>query len=587
MEFGNEEMALTIRNSGEHTRNMAAINFVYPSVLELFGGHVIKGGTESRALLAWFLENYYRLDEEEIYLCVCDGHGDKGIDGIYVNEQLRQIDVFQSTVVKANKHSFGDGKIKQFRGAVDQLSTVENATRTISLANAEVQAIAKRTNLIPHISEGFQIRGVFVNNGKADASAKSYEKTQPLITIYDELRLRKEFVAIDKTDPISTPSTFDISGTPTLPWSIGKDVEMVIAPILASELVTLTGIENGELFAWNVRQFLGKKTTVNASVSKSIGQAAEHKYFPAFHNGVTILCKTISSTKDSIKISGHAVVNGCQSITSLYENRKHITSDLRILTKFIQVEHDSELASRITDHTNNQNGITARDLQSNSLVQTRLQSEIHGKYPTFRYRIKRGEHPGWSKTHVVIENELLARIILAFDLNRPESWSQNYKLFDDLHAQIFGRKEVNADRAIFLYEMYLEVMEKIKTLDDQLFASFTLTRWLVLHLLREALLTDKDGKSLYQNPSSFLQQKNGRERVRQCVADTIQTIVRLLDGAVTRRKDNPEHFFNYKDELKSKDFVVKLTAEIIPQYRVMIDGKIAKSFSEKWKESTA
>jgi hypothetical protein len=332
---------------------------------------------------------------------------------------------------------------------------------------------------------------------------------------------------------------------------------MVIAPILASELVALTGIVNGELFAWNVRQFLGRKTAVNASVAKSIEQASEHKYFPAFHNGVTILCKTLTASKDNIKISGYAVVNGCQSITSLYDNRSHITSDLRILTKFIQVAHDSDLATRITDHTNNQNGITARDLQSNSLVQTRLQSEIHRKYPTFCYRIKRGEHPEWSKTHTVIENELLARIILAFDLNRPESWSQNYKLFDDLHAQIFGRKEVNADRSIFLFEMYASVLDKLKLLDDQLFANFTLTRWLVLHLLREALLTDKEGRKLYENPATFFQQKNGRGRVLQCVSDVAQTIVRLLDGAVTRlKKNNPEHFFDYKDELKSKEFIM-------------------------------
>jgi hypothetical protein len=60
----------------------------YPAILRLFGAHMVKERTESRALLAWFLENYYRLDEMEVGECICDGRYDKGIDGIYVNDQL-------------------------------------------------------------------------------------------------------------------------------------------------------------------------------------------------------------------------------------------------------------------------------------------------------------------------------------------------------------------------------------------------------------------------------------------------------------------------------------------------------------------
>jgi len=260
------------------------------------------------------------------------------------------------------------------------------------------------------------------------------------------MRLNSEFVTIDKTDPISAKIAFDISNVPSLPFPMGQKLNMVIAPISAQELVTMDGIANGDLFAWNVRQWLGRNTNVNKSVAESIRKPEEHRYFPAFHNGVTILCKKLEHTKDKIEISGYAVVNGCQSITSLYDNKAKITPDLRILTKFIEVAPDTELAIKITDHTNNQNGTTARDLQSNSIVQTRLQTEIHAEYPEFHYRIKRGEHPEWPKD-TVIENELLARIILAFDLDKPEAWSQNYKLFDDLHAEIFARPGIGSSSA--------------------------------------------------------------------------------------------------------------------------------------------
>jgi len=66
----------------------AELRLDYPAIKQLYAGHAMTQRTESRQFLAWFLENYYRLDETELEDCICDGTDDKGIDGIYVNEQL-------------------------------------------------------------------------------------------------------------------------------------------------------------------------------------------------------------------------------------------------------------------------------------------------------------------------------------------------------------------------------------------------------------------------------------------------------------------------------------------------------------------
>ncbi len=194
-------------------------------------------------------------------------------------------------------------------------------------------------------------------------------------------------MAIDKTDPISTAITFKLANLPYIEYQIDADLNMVIAPLPAESLVKMEGIANGELFAWNVRQWLGKKTKVNRDVENSIQAKAEHKYFPAFHNGLTVLCKSLALVNKDLTISGYAVVNGCQSLTGLYENRDKLTPQLKILTKFIQIQPESTLARKITDHTNNQNGTTYRDLQSNNPIQTRLQTEVD-RIGNFRYRIK-------------------------------------------------------------------------------------------------------------------------------------------------------------------------------------------------------
>ena len=299
---------------------------------------------------------------------------------------------------------------------------------------------------------------------------------------------------------------------------------------------------------------------------------------------MTILCKRLSVTKESITIAGYAVVNGCQSINSLFDNKSFITSELRILTKLIEIEPDSELAKKITDHTNNQNGITARDLQSNSPIPTRLQSEVHKRFPEFHYRIKRGEHPDWDKSSI-IENELLARIILAFDLDKVEAWSQNYKLFDDLHGELFGRPEVNADRVVFLFEAYGAITSQLDLLTDKLFARYTLTRWLLIYLVKQALMGDDKGRKLCANPPPFMVEQGGRTRLKECLGHVAKNIVRVLESTVKLRKLQTP-YFDYKNDLKNRVVIEQLASVVIPQYQIIIDNKYTVSFSEKWDSSS-
>ncbi len=201
------------------------------------------------------------------------------------------------------------------------------------------------------MNDGYQVRGIFITNAKRDKNAIAYLTSHPQVILYDEPELQQAFVPIGKTQPITKPVSFDISTVPHLEWAIGKDLNMALVPLSAAQLLTMEGIANGELFAWNVRQWLGKKTGVNRDIEQSIRSQSEHKYFPAFHNGLTVLCKKLTVTDNRITISGYAVVNGCQSLNALHANKGSISPDLRVLTKFVSVAADSPLAAKITDHT--------------------------------------------------------------------------------------------------------------------------------------------------------------------------------------------------------------------------------------------
>jgi hypothetical protein len=103
------------------------IQLSHPAIKQLLAGYAMKQRTESRQFLAWFLENYYRLEEIEIEDCICDGTDDKGIDGVCVNESLQQIDVIQSRLATHRKE-IGDTELREFYGALNQMRTPESVT---------------------------------------------------------------------------------------------------------------------------------------------------------------------------------------------------------------------------------------------------------------------------------------------------------------------------------------------------------------------------------------------------------------------------------------------------------------------------
>jgi hypothetical protein len=562
---------------------MAKLSLKYADLQALIGAYAVSQRTESRQFLAWFLNHYYRLEDTDVDDCICDGHDDKTVDGVYVTEQSSQIHVFQSKLVKGPK-TLGDVALKEFYGSLSQFRDRQSVENLIAgTKNKELASLLRELEIAEKIEKGYEVRGVFVTNAPRDHNAVAYLKTTPDLLLYDEVELQKAFVAIDKTEPIAEEITFDVSGVPVMEYPIGSTLKMAVAPVAALELVKMSGIKNGELFAYNVRQWL-KKTKVNDDIADSIKDQEEHKFFPAFHNGVTILCKKLTTTKEKLTISGFAVVNGCQSLSGLFDNKAKISSDLRIMTKIIQTPPDGKLAAKITDHTNNQNGTTARDLQSNNLIQTRLQTEINSK-GEYCYRIKRGEHTDWSADKV-IENELAARLLLAFDLKQPWSCHQTYKLFDELHSPIFSRLEVNGDRIVTLYRLYKIVVSKLGIIENQLFARYKLSHFFILYLVREALETDALGRQFCANPAPFISTKRDQARLMAAIDKIVQAVVRVVNGEVRRRDADADGPFDFKRELKSPTPVRKLESAIITTYQVLTDNDAALTFEKGWKASS-
>lgn len=106
------------------------------------------GRSDSAAFLIWFLENFFRLETDEAIGDVCDDTNDKGIDGIYVDDEDEVIYLFQSKFSPSDNQHQGDRDIRNFVGSrqwFENESSVQNLLS--STASEELKSIVREANI--------------------------------------------------------------------------------------------------------------------------------------------------------------------------------------------------------------------------------------------------------------------------------------------------------------------------------------------------------------------------------------------------------------------------------------------------------
>lgn len=551
------------------------INLEYPNILNLFREHLDSKRTESASFLIWYLENYYRIDSLEAIDSVCDQKGDKGVDGIYINEANGTIDVFQTKISQKTGKTIGDTILKEFFGTLSQFDSKESIQNLIDTGGqAQVVNLIKRLKLI-QLYDQYKIRGIFICNIELDINGQSYLTNTPRIEFVGKDILETTYISHSKNVLQNLKAIFDISGLNISKHYVDTNTLAFIAPIKANELVKMPGIADQSVFAYNVRGPLGG-TVVNRDIVKSIKDKSLHKKFPLFHNGITIVTNKIEETQDKITINTFFVVNGCQSLTALYKNQKDLTDDLRILTKFVQVSVDSDLSKTITHYSNNQNGVKARDFKSNNSIQIRLQNEFSDQYGSdYFYEIKRGE----AKTAITpISNELAGILIMSFDLKEPWGTHRKYQVFDDKYSAIFGRPEVTAHRILMLFLIDKIIISKLSSISNKLVAKYELTRFAILFVLRQIFENDNKGKDILLKPHIFVKDKIDRQDFIEATTTIVNDIIIDFNGEV----ENFGEDFDYRSKLRDESWVKKLSQEIVSSYLKQISRNRIESFENEW-----
>lgn len=276
-----------------------------------------------------------------------------------------------------------------------------------------------------------------------------------------------------------------------------------------------------------------------------------------------------------IKIKDYAVVNGCQSVSCLYAKRDELTNDLRIITRIIEIKSNSELISKITYNTNNQNGIKIRDFRSNTDTQTRIQRDINQNYPQYFYQIKTGEKV--PKNKIAIDNQLAGRLSIVFDLKEPWAIQGIKKIFEDSHAKVFARPEVTGGRIVTLFKLYTEIIKDIEKIKPQLFQGYQITGFMLLHLVSEVLSQEELGQQFREKPESFCQTLKQEQHFFKSIHTVVEDLIVDLNGEF---EDRGGENFDFKKIYKSSNLLKKLTNDVLKAYRKLINRGRVESFSQ-------
>jgi hypothetical protein len=287
--------------------------------------------------------------------------------------------------------------------------------------------------------------GVLTDAAKADLKAYSDKLEESEFTaslhVVDTDVLQTRLAEAEALELPSLDHSIAIDPDKTLVTTLGT-AQTILTVLPLKECLKLPGILDGKLFRKNVRQALGPNNRVNRALRATIhGDRVQEFFF--YHNGITAICDEAKLNADRTRLSvkGLSVVNGCQSLSTIYSASERVRSDeangASILFRFYEIP-ERALADRISINTNSQSAVKPRDLRSNDKVLVGLRKAFETRYTDGCFMTKRGDiRPADKDARKTVDAAVLAKMVMAWHCQRPNFAYNERKLFDEYYKTLF------------------------------------------------------------------------------------------------------------------------------------------------------
>ena len=416
---------------------------------------------DGQRFIAWYLRNIYNLDENETKACITDGPNDKQIDAIYIDDAACVVYVIQG---------------KYYSGSIDAEPVRETLASWILLGDLEKlqedanEKLKQRlVDLGDALADNYDVCFELLTTAELTASARSdlaafqdkiaeSDEFTASMTLVDSSEIERRYeIALGKENP-SISHSMTLEPGKYASFTLGKTAA-ILAAVPLRDCLKIPGIKDQTLFRKNVRNSLGLSNKVNKAMRSSIANDPGDFFF--CHNGITAICSKMELVDGCLRLEGLSVVNGCQSLNTIYSSSEKVKSQdcAYVMFRFYEIP-ERDRADKISISTNSQSAVKARDLRSNDKRVLLLKKTYEQLYPQGYMITKRGEEaPASANSDYIVDLSTLGKVLMAWHSQRPNISYSETKIFDKYFDNLF-KKDYAPENVHALMTMWASVYSR-------------------------------------------------------------------------------------------------------------------------------
>jgi len=527
------------------------------------------------SFIVYFLMQKFDLSLNEAISCVTDGSNDKGIDAMYIDDDLAEVNIIQSEYLQnLDKIALGENKIRLTLNSIfDIMSGKITKSDVNSFLSSKIQNII---DLAGDVEGAIKINIYFITNTQFPSQKLDnveYKKAISPDKNYGVYWYELENIIALETEnhQIFTTNIKVKADQYTQVTDIGN-IRGIVATISSTDLIKIYkegGLDN--VFQSNIRNYLGSKP-INTKIYDTAKNLSEAKYFWFLNNGISLICDEYLITDNvpgqkNIQIVNPQIINGGQTTKTLVNLENDIGgglflgrvadvfNNIQLLIRIYQTK-DQRLINKITIGTNTQNAISKQDLQANNDISKKIQSYFEEQ--KYGLEIKKNEYNTGTKIesrknlkYIATQDEVLQFYVSIYKEKPHNAYISKTKVFEDYFKLIFSESNKSLDilpqQYFRAFKLGYFVQNKIKTENAANGNSFLANSSLFLmYIMSQIEIKLKDTMVLF----SEIDLDIVYNRAKQITKDLVEARIQKEDRLYSNNK-------YFKTEECKKDFLIE------------------------------
>ncbi|CAI1681055.1 AIPR family protein [Serratia fonticola] len=365
-----------INSEGEHRRNQIITRCIAAHAVSHFGDEP---------------------DPEVSGDSVCDRKDDAGVDAIYINNNAKKVIIVQSKFIHDGNGTITEREFIRFKDACEKIISND-------LDGFNDRLLRNKESISNAVSGfGYKYICVFAFSGVKDISKEvsgsidRWEREQNKSLLFRDIQNREEYTVLFESFNISNiaqslqdgrTGRIDLNNVVLESYGeLSSPYEAIYGCVTAATINEWWKKYKYSLFEKNIRNSLGKSTSVNDGIKKTVIEQPENFWY--YNNGVTAVYSEFDESNLNLKsqrkfgmfnFKNVSIINGAQTVSVIGESFESIPEDkrdeLKVHIRFINAV-DNDFLTQVTKNNNTQNRVTGRDFVSQRPEQQKIQSEIN------------------------------------------------------------------------------------------------------------------------------------------------------------------------------------------------------------------